>query len=93
MTGFVNERPADHSHMTPNWSETGDQYVLKLFRDHVFHQVTPCMHWLCSVNCVYCVVPSDAFVSSRIVVQTVAYGAENAKYDCCTLFCCARCTK
>lgn len=38
--GFVNERPSDASNpMLPSWSETGDQYVLKLFRDHVFHQV------------------------------------------------------
>jgi PAB-dependent poly(A)-specific ribonuclease subunit 3 len=42
--GFVNERPADASNpMLPNWSETGDQYVLKLFRDHVFHQVRICL--------------------------------------------------
>jgi len=25
--------------MDPNWSETGDRYLLKLFRDYVFHQV------------------------------------------------------
>jgi PAB-dependent poly(A)-specific ribonuclease subunit 3 len=25
--------------MDPNWAETGDRYVLKLFRDYVFHQV------------------------------------------------------
>ena len=25
----------------PNWSETGDRYLLKLFRDYLFHQVTP----------------------------------------------------
>lgn len=24
----------------PAWSETGDRYLLKLFRDHLFHQVT-----------------------------------------------------
>jgi len=24
----------------PSWSETGDRYLLKLFRDHVFHNVT-----------------------------------------------------
>ena len=24
----------------PSWSETGDRYLLKLFRDHLFHQVT-----------------------------------------------------
>ena len=23
------------------WTETGDRYMLKLFRDYVFHQVTP----------------------------------------------------
>lgn len=27
--------------MDPAWSETGDRYLLKLFRDYVFHQVTP----------------------------------------------------
>jgi PAB-dependent poly(A)-specific ribonuclease subunit 3 len=37
--GFINERPSDLNSLTPHWSETGDQYVLKLFRDHVFHQV------------------------------------------------------
>ena len=25
----------------PNWAETGDRYLLKLFRDYLFHQVTP----------------------------------------------------
>ncbi|CEH13008.1 pab-dependent poly-specific ribonuclease subunit [Ceraceosorus bombacis] len=35
--GFINERPEfDHD---PRWSETGDRYVIKLFRDHVFHAV------------------------------------------------------
>lgn len=24
-----------------SWSETGDRYLLKLFRDYLFHQVTP----------------------------------------------------
>ena len=35
--GFMNERP-EYAH-APQWSETGDRYVLKLFRDYVFHQV------------------------------------------------------
>jgi len=35
--GFINERP-EHA-LDPNWSETGDRYLLKLFRDYVFHQV------------------------------------------------------
>ena len=34
--GYVNERP-EYSR-APQWSETGDRYVLKLFRDYVFHQ-------------------------------------------------------
>uniref|UniRef100_A0A069DZG7 PAN2-PAN3 deadenylation complex subunit PAN3 n=1 Tax=Panstrongylus megistus TaxID=65343 RepID=A0A069DZG7_9HEMI len=34
----INERP--ELNMDPAWSETGDRYMLKLFRDHVFHQVT-----------------------------------------------------
>ena len=25
--------------MDPSWSETGDRYLIKLFRDYVFHQV------------------------------------------------------
>ncbi|KAI9000236.1 kinase-like domain-containing protein [Gaertneriomyces semiglobifer] len=35
--GFVNERP--EFDLDPTWSETGDRYLLKLFRDYVFHQV------------------------------------------------------
>lgn len=35
--GFINERPEfARSH---RWSETGDRYIIKLFRDYVFHQV------------------------------------------------------
>jgi PAB-dependent poly(A)-specific ribonuclease subunit 3 len=26
--------------MDQTWSETGDRYLLKLFRDYVFHQVS-----------------------------------------------------
>jgi PAB-dependent poly(A)-specific ribonuclease subunit 3 len=26
--------------MDATWSETGDRYLLKLFRDYVFHQVS-----------------------------------------------------
>ncbi|KAI8984039.1 kinase-like domain-containing protein [Mycotypha africana] len=35
--GFINERP--EFDMDPSWSETGDRYLIKLFRDYVFHQV------------------------------------------------------
>lgn len=37
LLGFVNER-ADAG-VEPQWSETGDRYMLKLFRDYVFHRV------------------------------------------------------
>lgn len=33
----INERP--DLNMEPTWAETGDRYMLKLFRDYVFHQV------------------------------------------------------
>ncbi|KAG7273928.1 hypothetical protein CRUP_011064 [Coryphaenoides rupestris] len=36
--GTINERPEFQK--DPTWSETGDRYLLKLFRDHMFHQVT-----------------------------------------------------
>ncbi|XP_046853485.1 PAN2-PAN3 deadenylation complex subunit Pan3-like [Xenia sp. Carnegie-2017] len=36
--GSINERP--EYNMDPSWSETGDRYLVKLFRDHLFHQVT-----------------------------------------------------
>lgn len=37
LLGFVNER-ADAG-VEPQWAETGDRYLLKLFRDYVFHRV------------------------------------------------------
>ncbi|CAK4717244.1 unnamed protein product [Aphanomyces euteiches] len=35
--GLVNERP--ELYQDPSWAETGDRYLLQLFRDYVFHQV------------------------------------------------------
>eukprot|EP01121_Diplochlamys_sp_Union-15-3_P019280 TRINITY_DN7234_c0_g1_i1.p1 TRINITY_DN7234_c0_g1~~TRINITY_DN7234_c0_g1_i1.p1 ORF type:complete len:418 (+),score=29.75 TRINITY_DN7234_c0_g1_i1:173-1426(+) len=35
--GFINERP--EYDISSSWSETGDRYLLKLFRDYTFHQV------------------------------------------------------
>ncbi|XP_071846409.1 PAN2-PAN3 deadenylation complex subunit pan3-like isoform X2 [Apostichopus japonicus] len=37
--GVINERPEFNGDVS--WSETGDRYLLKLFRDYLFHQVTP----------------------------------------------------
>ncbi|KAJ3320854.1 PAB-dependent poly(A)-specific ribonuclease subunit 3 [Boothiomyces sp. JEL0866] len=36
--GHINERPEFEKDST--WAETGDRYLLKLFRDYVFHQVS-----------------------------------------------------
>lgn len=37
------------------WSETGDRYMLKQFRDYVFHQVTPNGHpWVDLSHIVQC---------------------------------------
>jgi PAB-dependent poly(A)-specific ribonuclease subunit 3 len=64
--GFINERPGDE------WSETGDQYLLKLFRDHVFHQVTgeglPILdagHVITALNKLDAGDPEDILMSSR----------------------------
>ncbi|KAF7289545.1 PAN2-PAN3 deadenylation complex subunit PAN3 [Mycena kentingensis (nom. inval.)] len=35
--GFINERP--EFARDDRWSETGDRYIIKLFRDYVFHQL------------------------------------------------------
>lgn len=43
--GFVNERPhgtgTGGTSEADGWSDTGDRYVLKLFRDYLFHQSYP----------------------------------------------------
>lgn len=37
LLGFVNDRC--DAGVEPQWAETGDRYLLKLFRDYVFHRV------------------------------------------------------
>ncbi len=36
--GFINERP--EYDQDPAWHESGELYMLRLFRDHLFHQAT-----------------------------------------------------
>ncbi len=36
--GLINERPEYGKSIAGSWSETGDRYIIKLFRDYVFHQ-------------------------------------------------------
>lgn len=37
--GFINERA--EFELDPRWSDSGDRYIIKLFRDYVFHSVSP----------------------------------------------------
>ncbi|XP_067004474.1 PAN2-PAN3 deadenylation complex subunit PAN3 isoform X2 [Anabrus simplex] len=65
----INERPElnlDHT-----WSETGDRYMLKLFRDYVFHQVTDdgCP-WLDMSHVVQCLNKLDAGVTEKICLMS-----------------------
>jgi hypothetical protein len=47
LPAMITER-AESSH-DPQWAETGDHYLLKLFRDWIFHRQTdtggPCVDW------------------------------------------------
>ncbi|CAG0881389.1 unnamed protein product, partial [Darwinula stevensoni] len=60
----VNERP--ELNLDPAWSETGDRYLLKLFRDYVFHQVTEDGRpWLDLAHIVQCLNKLDAGVPEK----------------------------
>lgn len=68
--GFMNERPENSA--APAWSETGDRYILKLFRDYLFHQRLPdgtpvldCGHVVSSLNKLDAGDPEQIIMSSR----------------------------
>lgn len=67
--GFINERP--EFDLDPSWSETGDRYLLKLFRDYVFHQVyengTPVLDF---AHVVECLNKLDVGVHEKIVLMS-----------------------
>ncbi|KAG8584888.1 hypothetical protein GDO81_004806 [Engystomops pustulosus] len=63
--GTINERPEFQK--DPSWSETGDRYLLKLFRDHIFHQVTEAgTPWIDLSHIVSCLNKLDAGVPEKI---------------------------
>ncbi|CAB1341004.1 unnamed protein product [Coregonus sp. 'balchen'] len=63
--GTINERPEFQKDRT--WSETGDRYLLKLFRDHLFHQVTEAgTPWIDLSHIVSCLNKLDAGVPEKI---------------------------
>ena len=68
--GFVNERP-DNT-IPSAWSETGDRYVLKLFRDFLFHQklsddspILDCGHIISTLNKIDAGDGEEILLSSR----------------------------
>ncbi|KAI9317774.1 hypothetical protein BX666DRAFT_1940653 [Dichotomocladium elegans] len=67
--GFINERP--EFDMDPSWSETGDRYIIKLFRDYVFHQVdengAPVVDM---VHVLTCLNKLDAGVDEKIMLMS-----------------------
>ncbi|KAJ3028730.1 UNVERIFIED_CONTAM: PAB-dependent poly(A)-specific ribonuclease subunit 3 [Siphonaria sp. JEL0065] len=67
--GFINERP--EFDMDPSWSETGDRYLLKLFRDYVFHQVDELGNPVVDIGHVLqCLNKLDAGVDEKIMLMS-----------------------
>lgn len=65
----INERP--EFNMENTWSETGDRYMLKLFRDYVFHQVTEDgQPWIDMAHIVQCLNKLDSGVPEKICLMS-----------------------
>ncbi|KAH0955941.1 hypothetical protein HN011_007940 [Eciton burchellii] len=65
----INERP--ELNMEPTWAETGDRYMLKLFRDYVFHQVTTDGRpWLDLAHVVACLNKLDSGSQDKICLMS-----------------------
>ncbi|XP_045784919.1 PAN2-PAN3 deadenylation complex subunit PAN3 isoform X4 [Maniola jurtina] len=67
--GAVNERP--ELNMDTAWAETGDRYMLKLFRDHLFHSVTPDGRpWLDQAHLAYALNNLDGGTQARVMLMS-----------------------
>lgn len=67
--GTVNERPELNLDVT--WSETGDRYMLKLFRDYLFHTVTEDGRpWLNQSHIVQCLNKLDAGTVEKVQLMS-----------------------
>ncbi|XP_064608976.1 PAN2-PAN3 deadenylation complex subunit pan3-like isoform X2 [Liolophura sinensis] len=67
--GTVNERP--EFNMDTTWSETGDRYMLKLFRDYLFHQVDENgAPWVDMAHIVQCLNKLDAGVPEKVCLMS-----------------------
>ncbi|KAK6524857.1 PAB-dependent poly(A)-specific ribonuclease subunit 3 [Arthrobotrys megalospora] len=65
--GFINERP-EFAH-DRGWSETGDRYLIQLFRDYVFHQVDEAGNPVIDlVHVLSCLNKLDAGTDERIML-------------------------
>ncbi|XP_043465158.1 PAN2-PAN3 deadenylation complex subunit pan3 [Leptopilina heterotoma] len=65
----INERP--ELNMEPTWAETGDRYMLKLFRDYVFHQVTAeGRPWLDMAHVVSCLNKLDSGSYDKVCLMS-----------------------
>lgn len=65
----INERP--ELNLDATWSETGDRYMLKLFRDYVFHQVSENgSPWLDMAHIVQCLNKLDAGVPEKVCLMS-----------------------
>ena len=67
--GFINERPEYQN--DPQWSETGDRYMVKLFRDYVFHGVDPDNYALLDLShVVYNLNKIDSWSEDKILLMS-----------------------
>lgn len=67
--GCINERPELNLDVT--WSETGDRYMLKLFRDYLFHAVTEDGRpWLNQSHIVQCLNKLDAGTMEKVQLMS-----------------------
>ncbi|BFZ24441.1 hypothetical protein BsWGS_27480 [Bradybaena similaris] len=65
--GCINERPEYNSE--PSWAETGDRFMLKLFRDYLFHQVDDRgVPWVDMAHVIQCLNKFDAGVPDKILL-------------------------
>ncbi|XP_059055116.1 PAN2-PAN3 deadenylation complex subunit PAN3 [Achroia grisella] len=67
--GVINERP--ELNMDASWSETGDRYMLKLFRDYLFHAVTEeGRPWVDQAHVAYCLNQLDGGSLNRVELMS-----------------------
>ncbi|XP_075991510.1 poly(A) specific ribonuclease subunit PAN3 [Anticarsia gemmatalis] len=67
--GVVNERP--ELNMDASWSETGDRYMLKLFRDYLFHSVSADGRpWLDQAHLAHCLNQLDGGTSAKVELMS-----------------------